>query len=68
MWQYPSFEARKKIREQAWTKEGWSTTVSKVRQQWRRVSLLTNKLAQTAELATVMDASILLPLPYSPLK
>ncbi|KAH7104862.1 NIPSNAP-domain-containing protein [Auriculariales sp. MPI-PUGE-AT-0066] len=51
MWQYPSFAARKQVRQEAWSKEGWSETVSK-----------------TAELTTVMDASILYPLSYSPLK
>ncbi|KIO18873.1 hypothetical protein M407DRAFT_154534 [Tulasnella calospora MUT 4182] len=38
MWQYDSMAARKAVREQAWTVEGWSSTVDK-----------TSKLAQTMD-------------------
>ena len=68
MWQYPSMERRKEVREEAWSKEGWSATVSKVRPTVHDSPEVLMKGAQTAELATVMDASILLPLSYSPLK
>ncbi|RDB28785.1 Protein NipSnap 2 [Hypsizygus marmoreus] len=32
MWQYPSLEARKELREQAWQTDGWAETVSKTSQ------------------------------------
>ncbi|KIL71503.1 hypothetical protein M378DRAFT_65647 [Amanita muscaria Koide BX008] len=32
MWQYPSLEARKEIREKAWQLDGWAETVSKTTQ------------------------------------
>ncbi|KAF9469793.1 NIPSNAP-domain-containing protein [Collybia nuda] len=32
MWQYPSLEARKELREQAWQVDGWAETVSKTAQ------------------------------------
>lgn len=65
-----TFEKRKELRDEAWSKEGWSRTVSKVRrplQDSARAALIA-ELTQTAELATLMDASVLLPLSYSPLK
>lgn len=51
MWQYPTLQKRRDIREKAWQNDGWAETVSK-----------------TAQLAQSMDACILTPLSFSPLK
>jgi len=51
LWQYPDFETRKEMRENAWQLDGWASTVHK-----------------TSQLSRTMDALILTPLPFSPLK
>ena len=60
---------RKETRQKAWEVDGWAETVSKVR--GARFSAIHGKLnavKQTSLLAKSMDAYILTPLPWSPLK
>jgi hypothetical protein len=70
MWQYPSLEERKLVREKAWQVDGWLATVDKVRQSLIQyfVSLDLLSSLQTSKLAQTMDSTILQPLTYSSLK
>lgn len=65
-------QTRKDLREKAWELDGWSETISKVililKNPLPFVNLLWSVANQTAQLATLMDNSILTPLSFSPLK
>lgn len=68
-WKKSDLQTRKDTRESAWQLDGWADTVHKV----TFFSCFTTERAEpysvkTAQLATSMDALILAPLQYSPLK
>lgn len=73
MWQYGSMDERLKKREEAWQVDTWGKTVSKASPRlvhhgcWPAHAPNGHR-PQTVKLCDSMDANILLPLPFSPLR
>ena len=64
-----NLQKRRDIREKAWQNDGWAETVSKARFPMSLIGMtLLTLTPQTAQLAQTMDAFILTPLSFSPLK
>ena len=65
-----NLQTRRDIREKAWQNDGWAETVSKARFPVPSIEMTfqRSKFLQTAQLAQSMDAFILAPLSFSPLK
>lgn len=68
---FRDLHTRKELRENAWKLDGWSDTVTKVRNVATPSNLYllsTFIVVQTSQYSKFMDSLILQPLPYSPLK